>query len=262
MTSGRRTGLALLVSGGLHAAALFALPFWAKDAPRPAPVSGTDPVELMRVELIRAAGRSEQWPIHSPAPAGEPLATRPRKKARAVEAKVQPAPTPEPRPHPIDVASAAPVEVVPGSSGEPADPVMAHAGVAESAGSSEGAIGAAVDGGAGGPAGAGAPGGNAMGAEAAGGPGAPNHLAEIHARLADSARRCYPPAARRFRLTGEVQVSFCIDGHGGVTQVAARKSSGSALLDRAAVDCVIPGATPLPGPSTCKTVAVQFRPDR
>ncbi|MGA9524343.1 MAG: TonB family protein, partial [Myxococcaceae bacterium] len=97
------------------------------------------------------------------------------------------------------------------------------------------------------------------GAEPGGASADPNLLARIHARLAESARRCYPPAARRYRLTGEVQMSFCLDGHGGVSRIAASRSSGSALLDRAAVDCVVPGAAPLPGPSTCVSVAVQFR---
>src|SRR5207253_2732438 len=44
-----------------------------------------------------------------------------------------------------------------------------------------------------------------------GAPPPPFDVSALHAALADSARRCYPPAAKRFHLTGEAQVDFCLD---------------------------------------------------
>lgn len=82
-------------------------------------------------------------------------------------------------------------------------------------------------------------------------------LETLHRRLAASARACYPAAARRFRLRGSTPVRFCLDGKGGAGEVALAGSTGSPLLDRAATDCVVPGALPLRG-TGCYTVTVEF----
>jgi TonB family protein len=96
------------------------------------------------------------------------------------------------------------------------------------------------------------------GPAAPGGGGPSPALAALHQRLAAAALRCYPEAARRFRTRGEVVVSFCLDPAGHARQVTPVASSGSALLDRAATDCVLPGALPMPGAAGCYRVPVVF----
>lgn len=86
-------------------------------------------------------------------------------------------------------------------------------------------------------------------------------LAALHRRLAESARRCYPSAARRFRLTGEVGLSFCL-ANGAVRSVELSGSTGSTLLDRAARECIVQGALPLPVSQGCYVQPVRFAPDR
>lgn len=83
------------------------------------------------------------------------------------------------------------------------------------------------------------------------------NAAALHRRLEASARACYPPAARAFRLRGSAPVRFCLDGKGGVETVSLLGSTGSPLLDRAVKDCVLPGALPLPG-TGCYAVTVNF----
>lgn len=101
------------------------------------------------------------------------------------------------------------------------------------------------------------PGAGPVGAE--GGRLAAIDLAALHARLAAAARGCYPPAAVRFRLTGTVPVHFCVDSSGALSSIELRGTSGSALLDRAARDCVLPRAAPLRVPASCFDVPVAFR---
>ena len=86
-------------------------------------------------------------------------------------------------------------------------------------------------------------------------------VAALHAALAESARRCYPAAARRFRLTGEAQVSFCLEASGALASTALTRSTGESLLDAAAKDCVIAGAMPMPTQAAggCYAVPVRFR---
>lgn len=92
------------------------------------------------------------------------------------------------------------------------------------------------------------------------GGGADATLSAIHARLRAAAARCYPAAARRYRLQGVVEVSFCVGQGGEVARSAKEVGSGSAVLDRAALDCVIPGAAPYPGDARCYRVPVRFGP--
>jgi TonB family protein len=82
--------------------------------------------------------------------------------------------------------------------------------------------------------------------------------AELHRRLDASAQRCYPAAALRFRLEGEVPINFCLDGSGGLSTVTLQGSTGSPILDRAAQGCVVQGAVPLPATSGCYDVQVRF----
>jgi TonB family protein len=97
------------------------------------------------------------------------------------------------------------------------------------------------------------------GGRSGGGPGA-DVVAAMHQRLAAAAGRCYPQAARRFRQQGSVGMSFCVDLGGFPTQVQVTEPSGLELLDAAARDCVVPGASPFPqsAAGTCFTVPVRF----
>ncbi len=71
----------------------------------------------------------------------------------------------------------------------------------------------------------------------------------LHARLAEAAERCYPPPAKRLRLTGRSLVSFCVGTAGEVSSVSLERGSGQVLLDRAATECVVRsrGASSRPG---------------
>jgi TonB family protein len=82
----------------------------------------------------------------------------------------------------------------------------------------------------------------------------------MHAALAASAQRCYPPAAKRYRLSGEATVEFCLDASGGLSSTKLASSSGENLLDDAARDCVIAGALPFPKDAAggCYSVPVRF----
>jgi TonB family protein len=104
-------------------------------------------------------------------------------------------------------------------------------------------------------------GGAAGAASGGGGHGASLHgarLGELHRRLAEAAVRCYPAAARRFRLRGEVPLHFCLDAGGAATALSLEGSTGSPLLDRSALECVVPGAQPLSGFEGCFLVPVRF----
>lgn len=83
-------------------------------------------------------------------------------------------------------------------------------------------------------------------------------LRPLHRKLEESARRCYPAAARRYRLEGSVGLSFCLDGAGAASSFALEGSTGSPILDRAARECVLAGAQPLPAPAGCYRVPVRF----
>jgi TonB family protein len=90
----------------------------------------------------------------------------------------------------------------------------------------------------------------------AGGGGA--ELAALHQRLAEAAESCYPPAARRLRLTGQLELAFCLAADGRAASHSLAASSGSELLDRAALACILDRAAPLPVRSGCFRVPVRF----
>jgi periplasmic protein TonB len=95
-------------------------------------------------------------------------------------------------------------------------------------------------------------------AEGNAGGGSASLLGELHRRLSEAATRCYPPAARRLRLRGEVPLRFCLDAAGSASALSLEGSTGSPVLDRSALECVVPGAAPLPGVVGCFQVAVRF----
>ncbi len=89
-----------------------------------------------------------------------------------------------------------------------------------------------------------------------------DRIAQLHQRLANSARHCYPYAARRLRLRGEVALHFCLDSQGVAEAAALRGTTGSALLDRAALQCVLAGALPAPGIPGCYDIPILFSEQR
>lgn len=62
------------------------------------------------------------------------------------------------------------------------------------------------------------------------------YLQQVRQELARHQR--YPLAARRLNHEGSVVVSFVIDGQGRFSQLEVERSSGSDLLDEAALECV------------------------
>ena len=54
-------------------------------------------------------------------------------------------------------------------------------------------------------------------------------------------------------------LSFCADQAGGVIDATIQASSGAALLDTAALGCVLPAAAPLPREAAAHCYAVPVR---
>ena len=97
----------------------------------------------------------------------------------------------------------------------------------------------------------------------AGGQGAPGGatlLAALAQRLAWSAARCAPAEVVRTarHAVPLVPLHFCLDEAGRPSDVGLLGTTGSDVLDRAARDCVVPGALPLPPAPGCYTVEVRF----
>ncbi len=59
--------------------------------------------------------------------------------------------------------------------------------------------------------------------------------------------KAYPEAARKRRIKGEIVLSFVLDRNGGVSGVRIATSSGTPVLDQAAIE-VLRRASPLPAP--------------
>ena len=102
--------------------------------------------------------------------------------------------------------------------------------------------------------------GDGTGAEAPGGQSSASLLAQLSQRLAWSATRCAPAEVvrtARHAVPG-VPLHVCLDAAGQPSDVGLLGTTGSDLLDRAARDCVVPGALPLPPVPGCYTVEVRF----
>jgi len=84
-------------------------------------------------------------------------------------------------------------------------------------------------------------------------------IAEIARRLGSVAASCYPYAAVRSNIEGTTRLRFCIGDKGEPRDVQVMGSSGTAVLDSAATDCVLPRAAPFSAASrVCVTVPVKF----
>ena len=109
-------------------------------------------------------------------------------------------------------------------------------------------------------AGQGAAGESPGGGTGTGGSSAASLLAALSQRLAWSAERCAPAGTVRLtrRTVPGVPLHFCLDEAGRPSDVDLLGTTGSEALDRAARDCVVPGALPLPPAPGCYTVEVRF----
>ncbi|MBI3181316.1 MAG: TonB family protein [Myxococcales bacterium] len=248
-------GLSLAV----HALALGAFALAVRRPAEPAPGAQAPPSHT-RVRLW-SGSPSASGPLASAAPATAPPRAGPRRKASPLSGHRA---VPEPRAaEPSPQAAALPA--APGGDRPPVQSEVAEAEPvgSESQGSSE-SSGAAEDGAGSEGQGVGEGDGQGLSGSGVGGPGGAGQgeaegpdLEALHRRLAASAKRCYPPAARRFRLKGEVKLTFCIDASGGLSSVELQGTTGSPLLDRAAQACVVQGALPLKM-SGCRPVLVRF----
>jgi TonB family protein len=92
------------------------------------------------------------------------------------------------------------------------------------------------------------------GPEAGGGP----NLGAFVERLRKSAQRCSPKRAGPAGEASMARVRFCVDPLGKPEAVTLLQSTGDPRLDRAALECVIPGAAPLPATDRCLVVPLRF----
>ena len=225
MSAAPRVRTALALSTLAHAAVLGALLLTVRPAPPPRPLA----VHLVPLSTEAAAAGPSGAGAAADGPAGAP---------------------PRARPRPQELRLGPEGALAPLSAGPPAGQLAVEAAAVPVQGQQPApAEGTASGGATSGPGPAGVGG---------GGPGPSSLLGELHRRLAEAARRCYPPAAQRFRLQGEVPVHFCLDAQGQATALRLEGSTGSALLDRSALECVVPGAAPLPGLEGCFLVPVHF----
>jgi TonB family protein len=235
MSPANRTRSAFAVSTAAHLAVLAALVLTVERMPVRNPLV----VRLLQLPPVEAVAGSAPEDARASGPSGLPArvlgerASSERGAAMARRRLAAPGPT---------VAAAPPAE--PGSGVELAGDAT---GAAEpqppgGSGEGEGAHGATA----------------ADGVPGRGGGGGDSQLAELHRRLADAAARCYPAAALRLRLQGVVPLHFCLDERGAASALSLEGSTGSLLLDRSALECVVPGAAPLPGVVGCFRVPVRF----
>jgi TonB family protein len=87
--------------------------------------------------------------------------------------------------------------------------------------------------------------------------GGPN-LGAFVERLKRSARRCSPRRGAPASEASLARVRFCVNALGRPEAVTLLQSTGDARLDQAALECVIPGAAPLPATDRCLVVPLRF----
>jgi len=236
--------IALVTHAGLVAALVVAWP--SGTLPKPSSVgpdltssSGTSPI---RVQLLGSLLRTELLHSNAPSEPSEMLTKAHLRRARTSTLKAKT----------DEVAAAAHAREGPANSnsrlGENGSPEFTAADDRASACCSDDRTGARLS--------AVESRGTETGAQASG--EASDRVAELHRRLAESAQRCYPSTARRLRLRGEVGLHFCLSEQGRVSVASLRGSTGSALLDAAARECVLAGALPAPGIAGCYDVPVKF----
>ena len=192
----------------------------AEAVPEPAPQATVKPVETVRAEdvlpaEIQPAENEPQLAEHAPLPT-----SRPEKLEQPVEKAEKRAPEPE-RKKPVRAAKAS----APGSGGH--DSSDAKRGVTE--GRADGRAASSNN--------------NAREASAAGNAAVSNYPGKVVAKLRRALR--YPSEARSRRLNGVVQVRFVVGSSGDVGSVGLASSSGSPILDKAAL-ATVNRAAPFP----------------
>lgn len=241
-TPRRRWAVALIGSTAVHIgllwAAMSALP--SKKAVRAATAEAHREVRLLDQSAIpvRLVGPSLRGQLSQPGVASKPTGVRgsTHRRRRALS-------TPR-------IASASDPDGVALNTGEPAKVSVDNAASSSDAEPSDDAE---VSQGVGGS----APGEDATGLSATGSLTG-QRLSELHQRLASAARRCYPSTANRLRQRGTVQLHFCLTPQGSASISQLEGTTGSALLDRAALECVLPRALPAPDMDGCYDVAIRF----
>jgi TonB family protein len=178
---------------------------------------------------IRAPLAVQLWHPPSPSPSPEAALSRPtRLRGRAATLSAPPAVASEDGQIPLEEPdSSEPAEGLPGGSGPRVGGLTGPAGGGRTSAGGAGE-GVGVD------------------------------LIALHLRLAEAAQFCYPPAARRLRLRGQLELAFCAAADGQVVSQSIGSSSGSELLDHAALSCLLERAAPLPVRSGCFRVPVRF----
>jgi TonB family protein len=243
----RRLLLALALSAAVHGSILVAAAWLPAPAGGPpAAAIDFDVVEREAVveEPVEPAAAEPRRP-HAPPPGrpapGTPDAVPPARPAPA-------APEASPGETPPAVGALAAADALPAT----ADGVP----VAVAATAAPGALGGG--GSASGVAAGTGPGGPGVSSRAGSGAGGGSPHGAILARLRARTAGCYPRAAVRRAVEGVTHVSFCVASDGAPADLRLVASSGSTVLDDAAVDCVVRGAAPLPGAGACVQVPIDF----
>jgi TonB family protein len=219
MTALWRIWLAVALSVGLHGALVFGLSPAEGPSPAAQPLVST---ERLDVELLSGASRLAKEPSPEPRTRRQSRSSTPkatRLKPLAAAAQVEEATA-------LPAASASPVARTEGPTQVSADTLAAVTGVERP-----------------------------LAAEAPG--GGPN-LGAFVERLKRSAQRCSPRRLGHAAEASLARVRFCVDPLGRPETVTLLQSTGDPRLDRAAVECVIPGAAPLPATDSCLVVPLRF----
>ncbi len=228
------SGAALLLSAALHVVVAWGVL-------RAAPLPVVPSRQVVAIDVVdRAGGAVGGGSMTRAASSGVSVRRRGRGRTRSVP-MLTPTPASTPTPAVGVVAAAFLADVTPPSGSSPA-----VSGRGDGAGSAEGGAGPGV----------GTGDGFGHGAAVASGRGL--DLAPFLERLRRSAEACAP---RRHRQGGETTalVRFCVGPGGAATSVALLESTGSSELDRATLDCVIPGAMPFPPADRCLVVPLRFQ---
>jgi len=204
---------ALGLSAVMHLLALFLWPYSpaqpAQGQPEPIPVRLLEAPRLP--PLPPAAPRRQAAPI--------PPAARPEPKP--IPPEPVPRPEPEPKAEPETQAARAPLELAPPESAA-AGEEMPNAGVQAESGLVSASVGQTVGNGA-----------SALAAEIT---ATQAVLSSLRARIVEKIR--YPPLARANGWKGTVLLELLLDESGRLQGLAVRRSSGYAVLDRAAAALV------------------------
>lgn len=176
--------------------------------------SEVEPVQAQEPEPVEAAKPAEAEPVEIPRSAPVPT---PRPQRLAAVEKPQPAPQPKPDPKPKEKKPPAPKPEAAGSGGKGGPDSRRGTADGQQAGRAEAT-------------------GKTGPAREAGNAAVSNYPGQVVSRLRRNLR--YPPAARRQHLRGEVRVSFTVSSSGSVSAIGLAASSGSPVLDQAALETV------------------------